>query len=89
MAETIPAIASLVPAAKPESRPVFQARWTPPASWVVKAPWGGWRRVPGTWKPDEAPAAVRRAFGRPSTKGAVVVVVDEKGRAPQQKGRTE
>lgn len=77
MAGTIPAILSLVPEAKPEPRPVFEARWAPPAMWHVRAPWSGWTKAPGTWTEDEAPAAVRRTFGLGQTKGARVVVVAE------------
>lgn len=74
MAKAFPAILSLVPKAKPEPRPVFEARWTAPATWHVKAPWSGWTKAPGVWTEDEAPAAVRRAFGAQARDARIVVL---------------
>jgi hypothetical protein len=61
---------------------VFEARWTAPGTWHVRTAGGGWIVAPGTWKEDEAPAAVRRVFGPQETKGARVVVVTDGVKAP-------
>lgn len=69
-----------------QRRTAFEARWTAPGTWHVRAPWGDWTKAPGVWTEDEAPAAVRSVYGHQATKNLRVVVVAESGHDTRLRG---